>query len=65
MNEDTYKKIYPTGVGMPTFYGLPKIHKAGVLLRPTVSNRGSVAYGTAKELVRILKPLAGKSPYNV
>ena len=30
MSETTYKKIYPTGAGIPKFYGLPKIHKAGV-----------------------------------
>ena len=65
MNEETYKRMYPTGAGIPKFYGLPKIHKAGVSLRPIVSSRGSVAYGTAKELTRILKPLAGRSPYSV
>ena len=65
MNEVTYKKMYPTGAGTPKFYGLPKIHKAGVPLRPIVSSRGLVAYGTAKELARILKPLVGKSPCNV
>ena len=62
MNEDTYRKMYPTGAGIPKFYGLPKIHKAGVPLRPIVSSRGSVAYGTAKELARILKLLAGRLP---
>ena len=65
INEDTYKKMYPTGAGIPKFSGLPKIHKAGVPLRPIVSSRDSVACGTAKELARILNPLAGKSPYNV
>ena len=55
----------PTGASTPKFYGLPKIHKAGVLLRPTISSRGAVSYKTAKELARILKPLVGKSPYNV
>ena len=65
VNEDTYKKMYPTGAGMPKFYRLPKIHKPGVPLRPIVSSKGSVAYGTAKELARILKPLARRSPYNV
>ena len=65
MNEDTYKMMNPTGAGIPKFYGLPKIHKAGVPLRPIVSSRGSVAYGTAKELARILKSLAGSSPYSV
>ena len=65
INEDIYKRLYPTGAGTPTFYGLPKIHKAGIPLRPTVSSRGAVSYGTAKELARILKPLVGKSAYNV
>ena len=65
MNETTYKKIYPTGAGIPKFYGLPKIHKAGVPLRPIVSSRGSVSYNTAKELARILKPLAGRTTYSV
>ena len=65
VNEDTYKKMYPTGAGIPKFYGLPKIHKVGVPVRLTVSSRGSVAYGTAKELARILKPLAVRSPYSV
>ena len=40
MSETTYKKIYPTGAGIPKFYGLPKIHKVGVRLRPIVSSRG-------------------------
>ena len=65
MNELTYKQMYPTSVGIPKFYGLPKIHKAGVPLRPTVSSRGSVSYDTAKELARILKPLAGRTTYSV
>ena len=29
ISETTYKKIYPTGAGIPNFYGLTKIHKAG------------------------------------
>ena len=57
--------MYPTGAGIPKFNGLPKIHKAGVPLRPIVSCRGSVSYGTAKELARILKPLAGITIYSV
>ena len=34
-------------------------------MRPIVSSVGSVTYGTAKELSRILKPLVGKSPHHV
>ena len=57
--------MYPTGAGIPKFYGLPKVHKAGVPLRPIVSSRGSVTYNTSKELARILKPLAGRSTFSV
>ena len=65
VNEETYKKMHPIGAGIPKFYGLPKIHKAGVALRPIVSSRGSVSYSTAKELARVLKSLAGRTTYSV
>ena len=65
INEEKYRNMYPTGAGIPTFYGLPKVHKAGVPLRPIVSSRGSVTYNTSKELARILKPLACRSTFSV
>ena len=65
INNTTYKRLYPTGAGSPKYYGLPKIHKAGVLLRHIIFSRGSVTYETAKELAKILKPLVGRSPYHV
>ena len=65
IDERTYKKPYPTGAGTPKFYGLPKVHKAGVPLRPIVSSIGAVTYETSKELSKILKPLVGQSPYHV
>ena len=65
INETTYRRLYPTGAGSPKYYGLTKVHKQGVPLRPTVSSVGSVTYETAKELSRILKPLVGKSPHHV
>ena len=34
-------------------------------LRPIISSRVSVIYGTAIELTRILKPLLGRSPHHV
>ena len=61
MDETLYKRLYPTGAGSPKFYGLPKIHKEGIPLRPIVSSIGAVSYETSKELARILKPLVGKS----
>ena len=62
IDNTTYKRLYPTGAGSPKYYGLPKIHKQGVPLRPIISSRGSATYETAKELAKILKPLVGKSP---
>ena len=61
----TYKSMYPTGCVPPKFYGLPKIHKPDNPLRPIVSSCGSVTYGVAKELAKILKPLVGKSPHHI
>ena len=65
MDDNTYKWIYPTGASAPKFFGLPKIHKKEAPLRPIVSSIGSVTYGVAKELSRILKPLVGRSIYHV
>ena len=57
--------MYPTEAGSPKYYGLPKIHKTGVPLRPIISSMGSATYETAKELAKILKPLVGRSPHHV
>ena len=65
IDDTQYKKMYPTGAVPPKFYGLPKIHKRGIPLRPIVSSRGSNSYEVAKELARILKPLVGSSPYHI
>ena len=65
MNNNTYKRLYPTGAVSPKYYGLPKIHKAGVPLRPIISSRGSATYETDKELAKIIKPLAGRFPHHV
>ena len=57
--------MYPTGTGSPKFYGLPKIHKPGIPLRPIVSSRGTVTYNTGKELAKILKPMVEMSSLHV
>ena len=63
--EDHIYKMYPTGASSPKLYGLPKIHKKNIPLRPIVSSQGSVSYGVAKELARILKPLSGNTIHQV
>ena len=65
LNSITYKSMYLTGCVPPKFYGLPKIHKPDTPLRPIVSSYGSVTYGVAKELTKILKPLIGKSTHHI
>ena len=57
--------MYPTGCVPSGFYGLPKIQKPDTPLRSIVSSCGSVTYGVAKELAKILKPLVGKSPHHI
>ena len=59
MDESMYKTMYPTSFMPPKFHGLLKIHKTGIPLRPIVSSRGSVTYGVAKVLTKVLKPLVG------
>ena len=65
ISEELYRRLYPTGAGSPKFYGLPKIHKPGMPLRPIVSSIAAVTYQTSKEVARILKPLVGKSEHHV
>ena len=65
LNEETYRKLYPTGAVSSKFYGLPKVHKPGIPLRAIVSSTGTATCNTAKELARILKPLVGSSIHHV
>ena len=65
LKEETYRRLYPTAAVPSQFYGLPKIHKPGIPLRPIVSSIGAATYNTAKELANILKPLAGMSAHHV
>ena len=63
--ENIYKSMYPMGCTSPKFYGLPIIHKTNIPLRPIVSSRGSVTYGVAKVLAKILQSLVGKSLHHI
>ena len=63
--QSNLQSYVPHGLCPPKFCGLPKIHKPDTPLRPIVSSCGSVTYGVAKELAKILKPLVGKSPHHI
>ena len=65
INEVVYRRLYPTEASSPKFYGLQKVHKQGMPLRPIVSSIGAATYEPAKVLSKILKPLVGKSPHHV
>ena len=57
--------MYPMGCSTPKFYGLPQDPQARHPLWPIMSSCGSVTYGVAKVLIKILKPLVGRSPHHV
>ncbi len=63
ISELLYKTLYPTSTLIPRFYGLPKIHKKDVPLRPIVASRGSLTYKVAKHIARILAPIVGRNGY--
>ena len=65
LSDEVNRRLYPTGAGSPKFYGLPKIHKPNIPLRPIISSIAKVTYNTAKELAKILKPLEGLSTHHV
>ena len=58
-----YLQLYPTAEETPKLYGLPKVHKANIPLRPIVACRGSIAYDTARFTADLISPLVGKTRY--
>ena len=58
MDDDTKKKLQRVPQRTPTFYGLPKIHKPEVPLRPIVSAINSPTHPLARHLARCLRPLS-------
>ena len=64
LSEAICNKIRPRHK-LPRIYGLPKIHKADVPLRPIVSCVNTFAYNLSADLANILFPLTRKSEYTV
>ena len=65
LSQKVYDHLRPSATACLKFYGLPKIHKPDVPLRPIVASQGSPTCTLAKYLAEILKPLAGKSKHHV
>ena len=57
LSEVVYESIRPTGSVIPRLYGLPKIHKPGVPLRPILSMVNSPYHATARWLAELLEPV--------
>ena len=50
-------RVSPSGSRAGVLYGLPKIHKDGIPIRPIISAVNTYNYELAKYLVEILSPL--------
>ena len=58
ITEDEYKQLYATGSSPGIMYGLPKIHKQGVPLRPILSSMKTPNYKLSKFLIPHINHLA-------
>ncbi|XP_028408809.1 uncharacterized protein LOC114531389 [Dendronephthya gigantea] len=65
LDERNYSRIRPNDASTAKFYGLPKIHKKNIPLRPIVSLPGSPTYELSKYLAMVLHPLVKVSPHTV
>jgi len=54
-------KLTPHNSKTPHFYGVPKIHKQNIPLRPIVSSINAPTHLLAKYLLKILNPLVGNT----
>ena len=57
ISENQAKTLVPTSATVPRLYGLPKVHKDNIPLRPLLSMIGSPQHGLAKFLAQVLKPI--------
>ena len=62
---ELYNQLQASECPLHRFYGLAKVHKQDVPLRPVISAVGSAPYATSKNLAQILKPLVGGGEYTV
>ena len=58
ISESIYDNLFPSASRPGILYGIPKVHKFGVPLRPILSPIGTHSYGLAKFLVPLLRPIS-------
>nr|VZI11840.1 unnamed protein product [Spirometra erinaceieuropaei] len=64
ISETDWRQMKPQDAAIARFYGLPKIHKPNVPLRPIVGLKGTPTYGLAKWLTKHLKKLTEGSEHS-
>ena len=65
LSSKTYYHLRSSAAGVPRLYGLPKVHKPDVPLRPIVSFVSSPTYALSKFLASLLSPIVGLSDSHV
>ena len=60
ISKEIYERIRPVGASRPRLYGLPKLHKDGVPLRPILSMINAPQHELAKWLAEVLHPVVTK-----
>ena len=60
LSKEVYDRIRPVGSCRPRMYGLPKLHKVGIPIRPILSMVNAPQHQMAKWLVEILLPVVAK-----
>lgn len=66
INEQTFKQLRPKGTTTPRMYGIPKMHKPGMPLRPILSMVASPYHELAKWLVDAIEPVRkGFTPHSL
>ena len=61
INQETYNELYPTGSHIGILYGLPKIHKSTIPLRPILSSVNHYSYKIARFFIPLLNPISVSS----
>ena len=65
LDPPTKRTMSTVASNLPRIYGLPKIHKPSVPLRPIVNTIGSPTYQVAKFAAVNLRPLVGQTEHHV
>ena len=65
LSDGTYCRLRSSAGGVPRLYGLPKIHKPDIPLRPIVSFMSSPTYALSKFLASLLSPCVGLANHHV